>query len=278
MAPDLVADYLTRIGLDPAAPPSPDRVGLGRLHRAHLATVPFENLDIHLGVPIKLDVVAFLDKIVVRRRGGFCYELNSGFAALLAALGFPVALLEARVFDGEALGIRYDHLCLRVDLDHPYLVDVGFGAAFDEPLRLDTADEQVDDRGTFRIVAVPPNGATPEGGWFDLIWDGEAQYRFCSTPRDLADFQPGCTYNQTSPDVMFTRSTVCTRRTPTGRITLHGLTVATTVGEERTDVTIDPAALGDALRRHWGISLTPAEVVRLVPAATTTGDGREGVQ
>ena len=123
---------------------------------AHLRRVPFENLGIHLGEPIVLDEEAIVTKLVDRRRGGFCYEMNGGFAALLDALGFDVTHLEGRVYaDGEP-GIRFDHLCLQVDLDEgPYLADVGFGASFALPLRLDTEVEQEDPNGTFRIVPTP---------------------------------------------------------------------------------------------------------------------------
>jgi N-hydroxyarylamine O-acetyltransferase len=100
------------------------------LHERHLRAIPFENLSIHLGEPIVLDVDALVDKLTVRRRGGFCYELNGAFAALLATLGFDVALFEARVVMGRE-GMPFDHLCLRVRVDGAeYLTDVGFGASF----------------------------------------------------------------------------------------------------------------------------------------------------
>ena len=96
-------DYLDRIGASP--PSSADAAALAELTRRHLASVPFENLSIHLGEPIELDEDALLAKIVDRRRGGFCYELNGAFGALLAHLGYDVTLLAARVFgDGGALG------------------------------------------------------------------------------------------------------------------------------------------------------------------------------
>jgi len=86
-----VGAYLNRIGFDGAPRQRADT--LRALHAAHLETVPFENLDIHLGRPIVLDEAAFFDKIVRRGRGGFCFELNGLFAALLRALGFDVTML-----------------------------------------------------------------------------------------------------------------------------------------------------------------------------------------
>ena len=87
--------YLRRIGI--TGPLRADTRTLKRLHRQHLVTVPFENLSIHMGEPVSLDLAALYDKIVRRRRGGFCYELNGLFAELLRRLGYRVTLLSAGV-------------------------------------------------------------------------------------------------------------------------------------------------------------------------------------
>jgi len=131
-----VSAYLARINYSGSTVPTCET--LRSLHHAHLLTVPFENLDIGLGRPIVLDEDALVRKIVERRRGGFCYELNGAFAALLQAMGFRVSLLSARV-SREAGGEspEFDHLTLRVDLKHPWLADVGFGELFLEPLRIE---------------------------------------------------------------------------------------------------------------------------------------------
>ena len=92
-------------------------------------------------------------KIVEERRGGFCYELNCAFAALLCALGFQVTLLSGRVAraDGND-GPEFDHLALRVDLEQSWLADVGFGDSFLDPLLLQPAIEQKQEAGVFRII------------------------------------------------------------------------------------------------------------------------------
>jgi len=98
-----------------------------------MRTVPFENLDIHLKRPIVLEDNALFDKIVTRKRGGFCYELNGLFAALLRALGFDVVMLSAGVANPEReFGPDFDHMALLVTLEQSWLADVGFGDSFVE--------------------------------------------------------------------------------------------------------------------------------------------------
>ncbi|MDQ5838794.1 MAG: arylamine N-acetyltransferase, partial [Acidobacteriota bacterium] len=119
-----VASYLRRINC--GGPLAPTAETLRRLHVAHLLSVPFENLSIHWGEPVALDDEVLFEKIVVRRRGGFCYELNGRFSALLRSLGFDVAMLSARVAGaGGDFGPEFDHMALLITLRERYLVDVG---------------------------------------------------------------------------------------------------------------------------------------------------------
>ena len=119
--------YLHRI--DAARPASRDADALRSLHLSHLRTVPFENLSIHLGEEIVLAEQPLLDKLVGARRGGFCYELNGAFAALLRALGYEVELLAARVFgaDGRRDPRTTTWRCAFRTPNGPWLADVGFG-------------------------------------------------------------------------------------------------------------------------------------------------------
>src|SRR3989304_3978267 len=138
--------YLARIGAVRPLAPSPE--ALTPLQGAHVLHVPFEILDIVIGRAISLELPAIYDKIVTRRRGGFCYELNGLFAWLLGALGPPIPRLAGGTGDGAgARGPEFAPLVLRVDLDEPWLVDVGFGDTFREPLRLVEGLEQVDSLG-----------------------------------------------------------------------------------------------------------------------------------
>jgi N-hydroxyarylamine O-acetyltransferase len=227
-----VPAYLDRIGYTGSLEPSEET--LRQLHRAHLFHVSFENLDIALGNKIVCDEDAFIRKIVGRRRGGFCYELNGAFAGLLRAIGFKVTLLSARVSreDGSS-GPEFDHLALKVDLAEPWLADVGFGDSFVEALRLDRATEQSQDGRSFRIVNTGASyhveKAEAHGMW-------KRQYSFTLTPRSLSDFAAMCHYHQSSPESHFTQNRICTKATPLGRITLteRGLIVTRSgVNEEK---------------------------------------------
>jgi N-hydroxyarylamine O-acetyltransferase len=139
-----VSAYLDRIHYTQHL--KPDVETLHGLHLAHMCSVPFENLDIGLKRPIKIDEVSIWQKIVSQRRGGFCYELNGLFAWLLRHAGFDVTCLNARVFNraGE-LGIDFDHLALLVKIPSqptPWLADVGFGDSFNEPLSFEEKENR----------------------------------------------------------------------------------------------------------------------------------------
>lgn len=240
--------YLKRIGLP--HPERSDAAYLRRLHARHLHTVPFENLSIHLGEDVPLDEDALFDKIVTGRRGGYCYELNGLLAALLSTLGYRVSLLAVRVHGEHGFGPPFDHLALRVDLDEPWLVDVGFGRHTELPLRLDERGEQKDPGGVFRIEA------TAEGD-LDVYRDETPQYRIEQRPRTLADFTIGHGFQRFSPTSYFTRSPFCTILTDTGTITLAGRRLITaTRGGVRTEETLqDDAQVLAAYRIHFGVTL-----------------------
>ncbi|GHO47971.1 arylamine N-acetyltransferase family protein [Ktedonospora formicarum] len=226
-------DYLERIRYQ--GPLTPDLETLQALHEAHMLAVPFENLSIHYGQPIVLNEEVLYNKIVSRRRGGFCYELNGLFAWLLRELGFRVTLLSAGVANQKQDGgynPDFDHLTLRVhDLaGSDWLVDVGFGDSFRLPLRLELEVEQDGADGhTYQLIE--------EGDYWILRQrDGagfEPQYRFTLQPRALSDFNARCHYHQTSPDSGFTKKRVCSLALPDGRLTLSDLLLITTLQGRR---------------------------------------------
>jgi N-hydroxyarylamine O-acetyltransferase len=214
--------YVERIGY--SEPIKPDVQTLRGLHVAHMQTVPFENLDIGRRRPIRLTEEGLWDKIVVQRRGGFCYELNGLFAALLQEIGFCVTHLNARVFnhrDGQ-LGIDFDHLALLVQAPGEpgrWLVDVGFGDSFNEPLRFEEQGEQVQGPRSYRLEQLPNGFVT-----WQKNYDGsrERHYFFDLQPhRFPEEYEAGCLYHQTSPRSSFTRGSIISRATPTGRVSLE---------------------------------------------------------
>ena len=250
-----VPGYLTRIGYSGST--SPTSTTLRALHRAHLLAVPFENLDIALGRTIVVDEDVTVRKIVELHRGGFCYELNGAFAALLRALGFRLTLLAARVArekGGE--GPEFDHLTLRVDLpgeDYPWLADVGFGDSFLEPLRLKAGSEQADPAGRFRLTEL---GERWQLERFDDNGRWKRQYSFSLETRKLQDFRDMCHYHQTSPDSHFTQNRICSRATPNGRITLSGMKFIVTRSGQREERALQSENERiEILREQFGIRL-----------------------
>ena len=245
-----VTAYLDRIGA--TRPVDEDAAALRDLHRAHQQAVPFENLSIHLGEPISLAGHDLIGKIVDRRRGGFCYELNGAFALLLEALGYRVVRAAARVYGRGHLGPPFAHLVLLVstpDGGGPWLADVGFGSHSTYPLLFTSRDEQVDPDGRFTLVD------TAEGD-VDVLKDGTPQYRIELRERALADFGPTCWWQQTSPDSHFTRGTICSRIDHGERISISGRTLIRTTGAGRSEVPLptDEDVLS-AYRDHFGIVL-----------------------
>ena len=243
--------YLARLGMDAA--PAADLDGLRRLQLAHLVSIPFENLDIVAGRPMSLALPALQAKIVGARRGGFCYELNGLFAELLRALGFRVALLAAETWSPEAMswGPPFDHLVLRVDLDRPYLVDVGFGDSFREPLPLAAGAEQRDPTGgSFRLTR-------SEGRWLlakraSDDEPGSPLFRFDDVPHAGDDFAEACRWQQES-STFFTRHRVVELLTPGGRRVLFDNRYLMREVDERSERSVPEAEVPDLLRDQFGL-------------------------
>jgi N-hydroxyarylamine O-acetyltransferase len=247
------AAYLRRIG--GRSPQRPDARSLAALQLAHLLCVPFENLDIHRGVPIVLDVEAIVAKVVHGSRGGYCYELNSAFAALLTTIGYRVDLVAARVAHADGgYGPAFAHMTLVVrgsDDDAPWLVDVGFGDAFTKPMPLVAGREQADRDRMVRLVCRGRLWIYEEDrgeGW-------RARYSFTTEPRRLADFAAMNEWQQTSPDSHFTPQTICSLLTVEGRITISGHRLITTVAGGRNEVVLNPEELENVLRDRFGVRL-----------------------
>lgn len=261
--------YLDRIhfsiGTDLDAP-SPSLGLLVALHEAHMLAVPFENLSIHYGQPIVLEEELLYDKIVRRRRGGFCYELNGLFAWLLRRLGVAVSLLSAGVARADGTFTPdFDHLALRVrHLEGAdWLADVGFGDSFRQPLRLRPNVEQDGADGhLYRLRQDEghrdaPDDEMPRAYWVVEQQDGtrwQPQYRFTLQPHALADFVDRCQYQQTSPDSHFTRQRICSLALPRGRVSLSDLRLITTIEGRREERMLrSEAEYREVLARQFGV-------------------------
>jgi N-hydroxyarylamine O-acetyltransferase len=245
-----IPDYLDRNNYHGPTTASPET--LCALQYAHLLTVPFENLSIHAGEPIVLDDRALFTKIVERHRGGFCYEVNGLFAALLRALGFDVLMLSAEVANGSGVyGPPFDHMTLMVKLDQRWLVDVGFGDSFLEPLLLDDRNEQTRREDVYRIA--------DDGTFFILLRremnEWKPQYRFNLEPHVYADYAQMCHYHQTSPQSHFTQKRICSLPTDSGRITLSEMRWIETSGVTgRLERTLEsPVEYAAVLRERFGV-------------------------
>lgn len=250
------ASYLERIGYH--GPVSPTYDTLKALQRANMLSVPFENLDIvPLHRPIRLDEQALWDKIVVQRRGGFCYELNGLFAWLLRQLGFRVTYLNARVVGSKTgkLGPDFDHLAMLVqspEAQGKWLADVGFGDSFLDPLHF-RSDEQPQGLRSYRLDE-------EAAGYF--VWQRDYSgvwkrlYFFDMIPHDFpAEYEPSCLYHQRSPDSHFTRQAVVSRLTEQGRITLEQDRLIITENTGRRETPIRQEEWPALLKQHFGIVL-----------------------
>jgi N-hydroxyarylamine O-acetyltransferase len=250
-----IQTYLKRILFDKTI--SSNHETLRGLQTAHMLAIPFENLNISLHRPILLGEQELWDKIVLNRRGGFCYELNGLFAWLLKQIGFDVTYLSARVArkDGT-FGPAFDHLTLLVKtpgMPTRWLADVGFGDSFIEPLNFETRQEQeqglrvyqvVETSGTFTIRA-----SDYEGNW-------TPQYQFDLTPhRFPSEYEAMCVYHQTSTDSSFTRGRMISKATPDGRITLDDKKLVITKNGQRQEIPHTENEFNQLLKEYFEIAL-----------------------
>ena len=251
-----IRTYLERIQY--SGPLNPDAQTLHGLQRAHLLSIPFENLDIGLSRPILLDQEALWDKLIVRGRGGFCYELNGLFARLLQEIGFDVTYLNARVFNGEGqLGIEFDHLALLVQIPGStgrWLADVGFGDSFNEPLHFEGPEIQEQGLRAYRLEQTRDGYITWQRN-YDGSW--ERHYFFDLQPHRFPDeYRSACTYHQSSSQSSFTRRSIISRATANGRVSLEEGRLIVTENGHRTERAIESGEeYNRLLQQYFGITL-----------------------
>lgn len=209
--------YLLRIGIDSNSQLSLKK--LNQIHRQHLLSVPFENLDIHYKRRIKLDQDAIYNKIVHERRGGFCYELNTGLFLLLNSLGFQTSFGSAQIYKDGAYSAEFDHMILFTLVNNQiYLCDVGFGDHFSQPKQMVLNSTQLDFNCYYRFETDPDDywilkKSTDNSAFFSV-------YKFKPVAREFIEFIPRCDYQQDSENSVFRKQKLITQLTIEGRIAL----------------------------------------------------------
>jgi N-hydroxyarylamine O-acetyltransferase len=224
-----------------------------------MLTVPFENLDIGLKRPLRLDLEALWDKIVVRGRGGFCYEVNGLFAWLLEEIGFDVTYLNARDYHAgdDSFGIDFDHLVLLVRVPNElrrWLVDVGWGDTFTHPLNLDDPNWQEDGLRAYRLEPFRDGYQLWPRGFHG---EEERQYYFDLTDHQFpSEYELTCHYHQTSPESIFTRKRIISRLTEDGRVSLDsGRLILTKNGQRSEHPYESEEEFHNLLRQYFDITL-----------------------
>jgi N-hydroxyarylamine O-acetyltransferase len=254
-----LTDYLKRVGFD--GTPRADLATLRALQRAHVHTVPFENIDVQLRRPVSLNKEEIYEKIVRRRRGGWCYELNGLMGWALREIGFDVMRVSAGVMR-DSLGDQQlgNHLCLLVRLDRPYLVDVGFGSSLLAPLALEQGSRE---DWPYRVAVEE----VAEGYWRFTEQEQAAPFSFDFKPSaaDESLLDAKCLYQQTHSASPFVQNLVAKRRVTDAYFTLRGR-VFTNVGAAGTQKTVlnSPSELLACLRERFDLDV-PA-VASLWPA------------
>ena len=248
-----VEAYLARIGLRPGE--SPTAATLAVLQRAHLYHVPYENLDILAGKRLSLDEEALFDKIVTRRRGGFCFELNELFGRLLRELGYEVTDCFGRFLRGEKeWPMRRHHVLIVTPPDGSgrWLCDVGVGSGSPTcPVLLREGVEQRQGGACYRMCRRPFLGwvllEQKHGAWEDV-------YSFTEEPQLPADFLATCFYCERAEESIFNKAPMVSLRNPRGRRTLDGDEFRCFEGEEvRVHRAESPGEAATTLKEWFGL-------------------------
>ncbi|HMN21299.1 MAG TPA: arylamine N-acetyltransferase [Ottowia sp.] len=264
-APIDLARYLARIGLAGPCPPT-----LGTLHAltaAHAETIPFENLDVLLERPIELAPEVLFDKLVRRRRGGYCFEQNGLLLAVLQQLGFDVRPLGGRVRLGQPdrrVPTQRTHMLLQIRIDgQAWITDVGVGtASLTHALRLQADVEQRTPHDTRRLQH-------EAGRWYHQIRRAGAWvdvYEFTEEELPLIDRKVGNWYTSTHPDSVFRQRLMASRAAADGsRWSLANLRLSRHLndGSEEHQTLASAQALGQALEQHFALTLPAADVSAL---------------
>lgn len=263
--------YLTKIGYGGGRGPTAET--LRALQRAHVTSIPFENLDALLGRPVLLDVPSLTDKLVRRGRGGYCYEHTMLFAAALERLGFTFTAFHGRVMMGETERLRpATHALLRVTTGEGevWLCDVGFGGGPLEPIPFEDGALVSQDGWRFRLEHAGTTLGVQEWRLHQYGPDGWIErHRFTLTPQFPVDYAVGNHYVSTHSRSPFTARPFVQRFTAERHEVLDGLTWTTTLPDgTATSRDLEPSALPEALERTFGITVDPQDAATIIASAT----------
>jgi N-hydroxyarylamine O-acetyltransferase len=257
--------YLDRIGY--RGPREATVAVLDAVHHAHVTHVTFENLDLMLGRPIRVDLASVQAKLVDARRGGYCFEQNTLLAAALRALGFEVDLLLARVRRGALRVLPRTHMVLHVHVGETrWLADAGFGAdGLVRPAPLQPAGESIAGRWAHRVVQEAGSGlhvmqsrSLREDAWSDL-------YAFTLEPQFAVDIEMSNHYVSTHPDSRFVQTLTAQRATPERRSVLRNRELSIDHGQgPATRRLASREELLQALADEFGLQL-PADAPLRIP-------------
>ncbi|WP_224998696.1 arylamine N-acetyltransferase [Cesiribacter sp. SM1] len=253
-------NYLQRISfLQPTAVSAETLIAL---HRAHVLRVPFENLDVIAKQPIIPDQECFYKKIVENRRGGICYELNGLFKALLDSFGFESYFISCNVFVPAigSYGADFGHIAIIAAVKgEQYLVDVGFGDAFIEPLKLSWDVPQYQYGVYYRLSRLEKGEVLLEKSEDGIQY--RQMFKFSLRPHALHEFAEMCRFHQESPLAPFNKQLLCTRPTPDGRITLTSKSLIVSGSSGREESVVKSCAEFDALlAQYFDMRLQPLSV------------------
>jgi len=244
--------YCERIGFEGEA--RSDLATVSGLMRRQLFTVPFENLDVQAGRAVSLVPEEIVEKIVHRRRGGYCYEVNGLFAMALDALDIPYRFVACRPMTYPMLRPR-THMALIAQIEgEAWLCDLGFGSyGIRAPLRLaDTGKEIRQDQDTFLLERSEEDEyllkARADGQWAN-------QYSFDLWPQHWIDFMPANHLNSTHPEALFVQKLVVLLFNPEGRTILFGDRLKRVQGDKSEERIVPAEEIGALLRDTFGLTL-----------------------
>jgi arylamine N-acetyltransferase len=230
-----MSSYLERIGF--VGRPQADLATLRRLQLGHLEHIAYENLDVQFGRRVTLDAQDAFHKLVSSGRGGWCYEMNGLFRWALESIGFHVVPMTGAVMRAQrgpsAIG---NHLVLIVELDEPYLVDVGLGDGPREPIPLK--------EGSYQQQWRAPRIEHLDYGWWRFHNDENAfatSFDFQRQPADWDVLADKCNWLQTSPDSRFVQNAICFQHTPNAIVALVGRVLKTVSQDGVTEKLVNSA-------------------------------------